>query len=80
MTSEEKKSKFEGIYEEIKNNTNDSKILISNNFKEVSMYDSIIMVVDKEKTKRSKIVDFIQKLSIQKKNILGFIFVDKFEE
>lgn len=80
LTSEEKKSKFEGIYEEIKNNTNDSKILISNNFKEVSMYDSIIMVVDKEKTKRSKIVDFIQKLSIQKKNILGFIFVDKFED
>lgn len=80
LTSEEKKSKFEEISEEIKNNTKNSKILFSNNLKEVSMYDSIIMVVDKEQTKRSTVVNFIQKLSIQKKNILGFIFVDKFDD
>lgn len=67
---------FQNIFDKFKIYLNDQNFIITKNIQEVSLFDTVFIVVHKQQTRRDELIKIKKDFYIQEKDIKGYIFID----
>ena len=76
MAFENDKIIFQNFFDKFKIYLNDQDLIITKNIQEVSLFDTVFIVVHKQQTRRDELIKIKKDFYIQEKDIKGYIFID----